>query len=106
MPHSARWNSTEVKSNEARSSNGLKSSLRVRATLVPLRVSFLPAVSFSLSFSLPRSIPLSPFLETLLYPSTRGSHHVTNEFALERALRIGHGELRTEIPSYGVTDRE
>lgn len=24
----------------------------------------------------------------------------------QRPLRIGHGELRTEIPSYGVTDRE
>ncbi|KYQ47459.1 hypothetical protein ALC60_13580 [Trachymyrmex zeteki] len=33
---------------------------------------------------------------------------VTNEpeCAFERVLRIGHGELRTEIPSYGVTDRE
>lgn len=26
--------------------------------------------------------------------------------AFERALRIGHGELPTEIPSYGVTDHE
>lgn len=64
-PHSARWNSTEVKSNEARSSNGLKSSLR--KMLKPLREVCLPARA-SISFSLPSFfLPLSrnPFISFL-----------------------------------------
>lgn len=102
------WNSAEVKSS-AWSSNGLKSSpCKSDAQIARVSFSFVSHLFSFLSFSLSFRRFLSPSLEILLYPSFRGSSDVTNEpeCAFERVLRIGHGELRTEIPSYGVTDRE
>lgn len=99
--HSARWNSAEVKSR--REVVMVLNHFPVRTTF---RTMFLSCsfISFFFSLLLYRFAVLSPSLKILLYPFFHGSSHVTNE--PERALRIGHGELRTEIPSYGVTDRE
>lgn len=100
--HSARWNFAEV-TIETRSSNGLESSPRKRCSNRFAKSVFLVCLSLSLFLLLPFFRSLSR--EIPLYPFFHGSSHVTNE-SERTSLRIGHGELRTEIPSYGVTDRE
>lgn len=89
--------------------------LRARATLgnrLVSRVFLSPcvrlALSLRLSFSLSLSIRLSlaPLAKALCILRFCGSAANEPAFARASELRIGHGESRTEIPSYGVTDRE